>query len=296
MRKSYNGSELCSGAERIRAQEKEEEMIRRLDHIILCVRDRDEWAKRIGEVLGLDPNRGRTGDEWGFDNWEFNIGDGFLGVVTPSSPDSQLERFLAHRGDSFYAISVDIGSLETGRVHFDRVGVQYSVARRDGEARLLWPSPQKATAGILFQVFDGTEPAAGTNPNLAGLRRAVVVADDLEQRVRQLRRSFDLPEPRRDAEDPTLKARTATFDLPVSHLHQQLVLASPLGAGPLAEHLRERGPSIYEWGLATSDLEAEISRLGAVGVTTQRASDGAGPTSLIDPSALKGLRFRLHQI
>lgn len=267
-------------------------MIRRLDHIIICARDRDKWAGRIERVLGLRPNRGRSGDEWGFDNWEFDIGDGFLGVVTPSSPESQLERFLQRRGEAFYAVSVDIGSLTAGKDRFKKSGVPFRTATRNEVPTLLWPSPP-ATAGVLFQVHGGVEAVQGTNPNLQGLKRVVLVADDLDLRTAQLQHSFALADPEQ-GEDSELAARTRTFDLPGSPLGHQIVIASPLEAGPLATRLEHAGPSIFEWGIATSDFDSELSRLQALGVGTSMADSPSGATALIDPDQIGGLRLRLH--
>ena len=77
---------------------------RRIDHPIVCVRHRSDWIPVIERVLGLSPRVQREGDEWGFSNAEFDIGDGFLGVVEPDGETSQLQRFLDRYGEGFYAL------------------------------------------------------------------------------------------------------------------------------------------------------------------------------------------------
>jgi len=267
-------------------------MIRRLDHIILCVRDRHAWAERIEQVLGLQSERSRDDDPWGFANHEFNIGDGFLGVVCPDSPESQLERFLARHGDAYYAVSVDLGSLEAAATQFESADVPHRVASRDGVAHLLWPSPA-VTAGVLFQVFGGTDPVQGTNPRLGGLRRAVLAADDLDLRVGQLRSAFGLGAGA-PGEDDDLDATTVTFDLDGSPIGHQIVIASPRGEGPLAEHIGTHGASIYEWGIHTTDIDGEMGRLDAAGVEYLADVVDGERRILMDPVAIGGLRLRLH--
>lgn len=268
-------------------------MIRRLDHIILCVRDREAWAERLGRVLGLRSERSRDDDPWGFANHEFNIGDGFLGVVSPSTPDSQLERFLARHGDAYYAVSVACGSLEIASAQFAASGVHAHVATRDGAPQLLWPRPSE-TAGVLFQVFGGIDPAPGANPRLAGLRRVVIAARDLEESSDRLRIAFGLRSPTNSVDEDELGAEVATFDLDGSPLGQQVVIACPLGAGALADHLTEHGASIFEWGLVASDLDGEMDRLDGTGIGHDLAAVAGERRLMIDPAEIGGLRLRLH--
>jgi hypothetical protein len=267
-------------------------MIRRLDHIILCVRDRHAWAERISRVLALESERSRDDDPWGFANFEFNIGDGFLGIVSPSSPDSQLERFLARHDDAYYAVSVDTGTLEAAKAQFEAAATPTHMAIRDGVAHLAWPSPS-ATAGVLFQVFGGLEPVQGSNPSLGGLRRAVLAAEDLERSVEQLCTAFGLESPALD-DDDDLDANVATFDLTGSPLGHQLVVAAARGQGSLADHVARHGSSIYEWGLFANDLDAEMQRLDSIDVSYECDSVGAERRILIDSAEVGGLRLRLH--
>jgi len=271
-------------------------MIRRLDHIIIAVRDRHEWASRIEQVLGLVRGRNRDADEWGFANWEFDIGDGFLGVVCPDGSDSALDRFLARTGDAYYAVSVDVGPINDALRSFEERDVPVHVARRDGVPVLLWPQPRRATAGVLFQVYGGSAPHAGGNSHLLGLRRVVLAADELAARSAELQRSFALAEPSPPELDDELAATTTTFDLGGSPLGQQLVLAAPIvDDSPLARHLARLGPSIYEWGLSTEDLDAELERLSGHSIAAATSESAGERRALIDPGSLGGLRIRLHE-
>src|SRR5262245_9364036 len=100
-------------------QEKKLALIKRLDHMILCGRDRTEWVLLVERVLGLQVGGSREGDEWGFSNAEFNIGDGFLGLVEPTGEDSPLHRFLVRYPEGFYAVSVDVGNLDEAAAFLD---------------------------------------------------------------------------------------------------------------------------------------------------------------------------------
>ncbi len=265
-------------------------LVRRLDHVILCGRDRREWVPLIDHVLDLRPRRSREGDEWGFSNAEFDIGDGFLGLVEPAGGSSQLHRFLARFPEGFYAMSVDVGDLEQAAAFLEERGVRYRTATRDDQVGLLWVPPS-VTEGVLYQLTRTGEVASGTNPHYLGISSMVVVVDDPDAAVAAHDRCFGLDEVRPVVDD-RLGYRGAELAIPGAALGDTIVLAAPTDPnGPAALKLRDRGPGIFQFTIDVSDLAPEIERLSNVGVGVETSSRLAW----IDPGALRGVRVELRQ-
>jgi hypothetical protein len=266
-------------------------LVRRLDHIILCGRDRREWVPLIDQVLDLRPRRSREGDEWGFSNAEFDIGDGFLGLVEPAGPDSQLRRFLDRFPEGFYAMSVDVGDFDQAAVFLTERGVQFRTALRGGEVGLLWVPPS-VTGGVLYQLTPNGEVAQGTNPHYLGISSMVVAVDDVDDALAAYSRCFGLDDARPVA-DERLAYQGAELSIPGAPLGDTIVLAAPAGTrGPVAEQLRERGPGICQFSILVGDLARELERLEKVGVGVESTPGVAW----VDPGALRGVRVELRAV
>jgi hypothetical protein len=269
-------------------------LIRRLDHIIVCGRDRKEWVPLIEQVLGLRVGRSREGDEWGFSNAEFDIGDGFFGLVEPAGEGSQLHQFLQRRAEGFYAVSVDVGDLTEAAAFLDEQQVRYRKAMRDNEVGLLWlpPSP---TGGVVYQLTSGVPLARGANPEYLGFSRVVVAVDDLASGVSRYQQCFGLQQTGEVA-NATLGFRGCELAIPGADGGDTIVLAVPSDPdSSFATQWSRSGPGIYQFSIDVRDMDAELRRLAdnAVPVLTDRAENPT--TAWIDPSALRGVRVELRQ-
>ncbi|HEY3941360.1 MAG TPA: VOC family protein [Acidimicrobiales bacterium] len=266
-------------------------IIHRLDHVIVAVADRSQWLPVIERVLGLTPGRMLEGSGAGaaaFSNAEFAIGDGFLGVVEPAGPASQLHRFLERSGDGFYAISIDVGDVGAATAALDAAAVDH----RGQPGALVWAGPRR-THGVLYQVIGGMLLGAGANPNYLGLARFTVVVEDLAEATATYRAAFGLPDGPAVVDEPR-STRGRRLPIPGAGLDQHVLLVQPTGAGPVARHLLERGEGIWSFGIAVSDLAAEMERLEALDVAVD-VDPGVPGRATIDPGALRGLRVELLQ-
>jgi len=271
-------------------------LVRRLDHVILCGRDLREWVPLIERVLALKPARGLEGDDWGFSNAEFDVGDGFIGLVEPAGADSQLHRFLARFPEGFYGMSVDVGDVISAGAFLRARGVPFLEAMRDGQVSQLWLAPA-TTGGLLYQLTGPLPQVQGANPEYLGISRVVVLVEDLEQSVAVYRQCFGL-EAGPSWHDDRLGGRGVELPIPGSALGDSIVLMVPAGAGPAAALLAGRGPGLFEFTIEVRSLEVEVRRLqeAGVGVTAavERAEDSP-PRAWIDPDALRGVRVELRQ-
>jgi methylmalonyl-CoA/ethylmalonyl-CoA epimerase len=268
-------------------------LIKRLDHMILCGRDRQEWVPLIERVLGLEVGRSREGDEWGFSNAEFNIGDGFLGLVEPTGQDSPLDRFLARHPEGFYGVSVDVGNLIDAAEFLEGQEVRYRKAMRDDQVALLWVPPS-ATGGVLYQLTAPVPVAQGANPEYTGFSRVVVAVENLDSAQASYRRCFGL-EQTGEVVNPRLGFTGVELDIPGAPGGDSIVLAAATDSGgPLASHLSSAGPGIFQFTIDVRDLDAELRRLADTEVPIVTDTGGNSTVAWIDPAALRGVRVELR--
>jgi catechol 2,3-dioxygenase-like lactoylglutathione lyase family enzyme len=267
------------------------QVVKRLDHQIVAVRDRREWIPRIQRVLALEPGRMLEGSgeaASAFSNAEFAIGDGFLGVVEPSGEASQLNRFLDRFGEGFYGMSIDVGDVPRAMEAFDACGVPC----RGAPPGLVWLGP-RGTHGVLYQVIDGMLLGPGANPNFQGLASMTIAVSGLAQATADYRALFGFDEPAL-VTDERFGFRSAVLAIDASELANTIVLAEPLDAATaVGEHLATRGEGIFSFGIAVSDLDRELDRLAGIGVTAATVDGPLGRRALVDPAALGGLRVEL---
>ena len=235
----------------------------------------------------------RDGRRHGFSNAEFNIGDGFLGLVEPAGEGSQLHRFLERYPEGYYAVSVDVGDLSEAAAFLDRRKVPFRRAMRGDEVGLLW-LPPSATEGVLYQLTSRVPPQPGTNPLYLGFSGVVVTVGDLHSALAAYARCFDLDETRA-VKDDRLGYRGFELPIPGAGGGDSITLAVPTGeASPMASQLKHRGPGIFQWTIDVTDLSAELARLDDADVATIVAGPSEAPeVAWIDPGALKGIRVEL---
>jgi methylmalonyl-CoA/ethylmalonyl-CoA epimerase len=266
-------------------------LIRRLDHIIVAVRDRGDWIPPIRRVLALEPGRMLEGAGVGFasfSNAEFAIGDGFLGVVEPAGDGAQLSRFLARFGEGFYAMSIDVGDVTRAVARLQASGASVRIASPE----LAWLGP-RGTHGVVYQVIGGMLLGAGANPRYLGVSSLTVAVTDLAVAVDDYQTLFGFDQAE-NIEDDRFGYRGAALRITGSELDDVILLAEPKQPdSELGRHVAQRGEGIFSFGIAVADLAGDVDRLQRVGVAVDRDDGPLGPRALIDPSALGSLRVEL---
>ncbi|MGX7678136.1 VOC family protein [Jatrophihabitans sp. DSM 45814] len=276
----------CANLERVTPMA----LVKRLDHVIVAVRDRTEWISLIQRILALEPGRMLEGAGQGassFSNAEFAIGDGFLGVVTPAGDQSQIGQFLTKFGDGLYGMSIDVGDVGLAVATFVAEGVDHRQWEGGG---LLFAGPRQ-THGVLYQVIDGMLLGQGANPRYLGLAEFTIAVQDLDKAVSDYQRIFEFGAPEFFENDPP-GTRGAAFALSGMDVEQKLVLVASIeDDSDVATRIATRGEGLYSFAIACSDVAAESARLQAIGVPVEQTAGGA----LIDPLAMRGLRIKLKQ-
>jgi len=266
-------------------------LIRRIDHPIVCVRDRRGWVDTFKRVLDLEPLAAREGDEWGFSNAEIAVGDGLVGIVEPAGEGSHLTKFLAAHGEGYYALSVDVGDLDRAAAHFRAHDVPFREAKRDGRTTLLWVAPRSA-CGVLYQISPGMKIQPGTNPLYEGIPEVVIGVESAEAGRDRYRTVFGF-ENWEPVESHHLGYRGYRMPIPEANFEEALIMAEPTSdEGRLGRHMKAKGEGFFQFSIDVTDLAAELRRLRDKGIKVETEGD---KLAWVAPEELNGIRVELRQ-
>ncbi len=76
----------------------------RLDHIGIAVADLDSARALYERAFGLKVAHDEVIEDQGVHELLFRLGDGWVQLVTPLTPDTPVGRFLARRGDGLHHV------------------------------------------------------------------------------------------------------------------------------------------------------------------------------------------------
>jgi methylmalonyl-CoA/ethylmalonyl-CoA epimerase len=88
-------------------------MLSRIDHVGIAVRDLDEAIRIYERRLGLRSTGRERLEREGIEIAMIPIGESRIELITPLSPDSTLQKFLADRGEAVHHVayaSDDVGA------------------------------------------------------------------------------------------------------------------------------------------------------------------------------------------
>jgi len=133
--------------------------VERVDHISIAVRDLEEAVRRWESMLGLKvANRYRDEEGERIDVAQFRLGETIVELVAPTSPDSEVQKFLDRRGEGLMLLSlrVDDVAQALGELREKGAPVIDQEPRRFGEVRFGFVHP-KGFNGVLLELISGPE-------------------------------------------------------------------------------------------------------------------------------------------
>jgi methylmalonyl-CoA/ethylmalonyl-CoA epimerase len=128
-----------------------------LDHVAIAVKDLDAAVKYYVEVLGFAPPELEEVPDQQVRTAIFGHGLGRIELISPTSPDSGVARFLEKRGDGLHHVCVEVEDLDATLAELQAQGVQLldRVARPGaGGARVAFIHP-KGALGVLTELRQG---------------------------------------------------------------------------------------------------------------------------------------------
>jgi len=87
-------------------------VLSQIDHVAFAVSDLEAAIDHYERVWGLTLAHREVVAEQGVEEAMFALGESYLQLVAPLSPDSPVGRFLARRGEGLHHIAYRVGALE----------------------------------------------------------------------------------------------------------------------------------------------------------------------------------------
>ena len=127
----------------------------RLDHVSIGVKDLDKAKNLFLNVLGGQelPDSGVNESE-GFGFFTFNLGGKKMELVTASSTESGVGRYIDKHGEGFHHISISVADLKAAIAYFEANGIRILSPNFEKETWKHCYLHPKDTFGALMQVFE----------------------------------------------------------------------------------------------------------------------------------------------
>ena len=146
-------------------------MLRRVDHVALAVSDLSVSIEHYQRVWGLTLAHREVVAEQGVEEAMFRLGDTYLQLVAPLSPDTPVGRFIERRGEGLHHIAYEVEGIEaalaSAREH-ELVLVDQEPRRGSRNTRVAFVHP-RTNHGVLVELVEipprrGPTPPDETNP------------------------------------------------------------------------------------------------------------------------------------
>ena len=131
-------------------------MLRRVDHVALAVSDLGASIEHYQRVWGLTLAHREVVAEQGVEEAMFRLGDTYLQLVAPLSPDTPVGRFIERRGEGLHHIAYEVEGIEaalaSAREH-ELVLVDEEPRRGSRNTRVAFVHP-RTNHGVLVELVE----------------------------------------------------------------------------------------------------------------------------------------------
>ncbi|TMK53778.1 MAG: methylmalonyl-CoA epimerase [Actinobacteria bacterium] len=131
-------------------------MLRRVDHVALAVSDLDASIEHYQRVWGLTVAHREVVAEQGVEEAMFRLGDTYLQLVAPLSPDTPVGRFIERRGEGLHHIAYEVEGIEaalaSAREH-ELVLIDQEPRRGSRNTRVAFVHP-RTNHGVLVELVE----------------------------------------------------------------------------------------------------------------------------------------------
>lgn len=278
--------------------------VKRVDHISMGAPDWRRQAEWLERVLGFRflHHFGDHGE--GFEGCTSQVPgtDIEFEVISPTRPDSFLQRFLDRDGPGLHHIAIEVEDIEETVRELERLGLEpFGGLQEDGSWRFTFIHPRQ-TGGVLWQPFVPLKPAPDvdrtTDGGLVGVLRVdhvSVVVPNLEEQIAFQERVFGMKvEGRWRRDDEGYEG--AVLSIPGSQLRFE-ILAPTNDEGFAARFLRTRRPGMHHVCCEVRSVEEAARALRQAGIEPYGGviDNGWKPHTFIHPRDSGGVLFQLFE-
>ena len=126
---------------------------KRIDHVVIAVKDLDAAVTAYEEYFGLTRVSGGDVPSLGIRNVFLQIGDAQIELMTPLGKQGAVADFLAKHGGGMYLLSLEVDDLDAAVAELQDKGIRVNMAEGSAGQRLAFVSPP-ATHGVLLQLLE----------------------------------------------------------------------------------------------------------------------------------------------
>jgi methylmalonyl-CoA/ethylmalonyl-CoA epimerase len=242
--------------------------------------------------MGLEVTEDRVVEEQGVRGVLLGLGENEIELLQPTRDDTGVARYLASRGETLHHICFSTDDINTELQRLKDAGVELiDQEPRDGLAgRIAFIHP-RAMHGVLIELAQ--PPAGGHAGTAKGIDHLAVSVKNLDEGEQAWKQVVGL--------EVTNKIEVPANGMVIGQMPsgQAIVelLAPTSPESPMAARLEEQGESAASMvAIEVPDLDAEVARYRAAGITLDDPRDGVLPnsrTATISNEQAFGLRIQL---
>ena len=123
------------------------------DHLAISFSDLGDGVKTLAANFDLSPSPARESSRLGIRAVRLDIGEAYIGAITPLAGDSPVAGFIRQRGEGLYLISLAVRDLDGRSDSLRRQGLTVTDPVTLERERLAFVSP-RGTQGVLVQLVE----------------------------------------------------------------------------------------------------------------------------------------------
>lgn len=98
-------------------------MLSKIEHIALAVSDLEAAIAHYTQIWGLSLEHRETVEDQGVEEAMFRLGDSYLQLLAPLSPESPVGRFIRRSGEGLHHIAYEVDDIEQALRDLKQSGV-----------------------------------------------------------------------------------------------------------------------------------------------------------------------------
>lgn len=134
-------------------------MLGKFEHIALAVSDLEAAIAHYTQVWGLSLEHREVVEDQGVEEAMFRIGDSYLQLLAPLSPDTTVGKFIERRGEGLHHIAYEVEDIEAALESLKNGGMalideEPRLGSRDKRIAFVHP---KGNKGVLVELVEKTK-------------------------------------------------------------------------------------------------------------------------------------------
>ncbi len=129
----------------------------KIDHICIAVKELNRAMKVYEDLLGLESAVEYVAESESIRVARYYVGEVALELMEPTTPDCEVAKFLARRGEGVFLISYKVDHVEAGLQELKAKGKRLidESPRSLMGTRYAFVMPPAETFGVLTEILDG---------------------------------------------------------------------------------------------------------------------------------------------